>query len=120
MTNLRFENLVSSYGSETLLTWSIANAKFENLVSSYSDIARTWLLLKYGEMRNVDRKTSLVVSIVKACVRGLYLRETCRLSHITRKEVKQWIVPVAAARLSEWLTDNERSKLLALVKKNTD
>lgn len=81
-----------------------------------SDVARTWLLLKYGEMRNADRKTKFIVSVVKACIRGKYLRTICRLSHITRTEVKKWIVPVAAARLSEWITDNERRELLKIIR----
>ena len=81
-----------------------------------ADVARTWLLLKYGEMRNADKKTAFVVSAVKAIIRRQYLRNVCRLSHITRTEVDSWIVPVAAARLSEWLTESERRKLLRLIR----
>lgn len=82
-----------------------------------ADVARTWLLLKYGEMRNADKKTAFVVSAVKAIIRRQYLRTVCRLSHITRTEMDSWIVPVAAARLSEWLTESERRKLLRLIRK---
>ena len=82
-----------------------------------ADVARTWLLLKYGEMRDADRKTKLLVSIVKAFIRGKYLRSVCKMSGISKKEVKKWIVPVATARLSEWLTERERDKLLKLIRK---
>ncbi len=81
-----------------------------------ADIARTWLLLKYGQMRDADWKTRLVVSVVKTVIRGQYLRTVCRLSKIPKTEVKKWIVPVAAARLSEWLPDSERAQLHKLIK----
>lgn len=81
-----------------------------------ADIARTWLLLKYGQVKNADKKTAFIVSAVKTVIRGQYLRNVCRLSHITKAEVKKWILPVAAARLSEWLTESERVKLLKLIK----
>ena len=81
-----------------------------------ADVARTWLLLKYGQISNADKKTAFVVSVVKTIIRGQYLRHVYRLSHITSAEVEKWIVPVAAARLSEWLTDSERAKLLKLIR----
>jgi hypothetical protein len=81
-----------------------------------SDIARTWLLLKYGELRNIGFLAWIRLEIVKLCLRRLYLKESIRLLGVTREDVRKWIVPVAAARLSEWLTDNERQKLLTLVR----
>lgn len=81
-----------------------------------SDIARTWLLLKYGELRGVGLPARVGLAFVKLCLRRRYLKESLRLSGIAREDVGKWIVPVAAARLSEWLTDHERRKLLALVR----
>ena len=79
-----------------------------------ADIARTCILLKYGEVRNGDRLSRLILSITKACIRGAYIRNVLRLSGISRDEILQWTVPVAAARLSEWLTEHERERLLIL------
>lgn len=81
-----------------------------------ADIARAWLLLKYGEMINADKKTALLISIMKTIIRGQYLRNICRLSHITRADIDKWILPVAAARLSEWLTAQERANLLKFIR----
>ena len=81
-----------------------------------ADVARTWLLLKYGQMSDVNKKTALVLSLVKEIVRRQYLRNVCRLLQITKSEVKEWIIPVAAARLFEWLTDSERDKLLKIIR----
>ena len=81
-----------------------------------ADIARTCILMKYGEIRNGDRMTRLILRVTKVCVRRAYRRNVLRLSGITRSEMEQWTVPVAAARLSEWLTEHERERLLKLIR----
>ncbi len=83
-----------------------------------ADIARTCILLKYGELRNGDRLSRLILQITKAFIRRSYIRTILRLSGIPRDEVRQWIVPVAAARLSEWLTGHEKERLLKLIRRN--
>ena len=105
-------NILVSGSKYQVIDWMTACAG-----NPAADVARTWLLLKYGEIRNADKKTAFVVSAVKAIIRRQYLRNVCRLSHITRTEMDSWIVPVAAARLSEWLTESERRKLLRLIRK---
>ena len=104
-------NILVSDGKYQVIDWMTACAG-----DPAADLARTWLILKYGQVKNADRKTAIVVSVVKAIIRKQYLRNVCRFSHITRAEVKKWILPVAAARLSEWLTDGEKVKLLKLIR----
>ncbi len=81
-----------------------------------ADIARTCILLKYGELRNADRLSMLMLQITKAFIRRSYIRNILRLSGITRDEIRQWMVPEAAARLSEWLTEHEKARLLKLIR----
>ena len=81
-----------------------------------ADIARTCILLKYGEVRNGGWISRLILGITKACIREPYIRNMLRLSGIDRADMEQWTVPVAAARLSEWLTVHERKRLLKLVR----
>ena len=83
-----------------------------------ADIARTCILLKYGELRHGDRFSGLILQITKAFIRRSYIRNILRLSGITRSEIRQWIVPAAAARLSEWLTEHEKERLLKLIRGN--
>ena len=85
-----------------------------------ADIARTCILLKYGEIRNGDRLSRMILSITKACIRGSYIRNMLKFSGIGRNEIGQWIVPVATARLSEWLTEHERKQLVKLIRKHLD
>ena len=106
-------NIMVSVEKTLVLDWLTACSG-----ESAADIARTCILLKYGEIQNGDRLSELILSITKACIRGAYIRNVLRLSRITRYEIKQWFVPVAAARLSEWLTEHEKERLLKLIRKH--
>lgn len=106
-------NIMVSGGKLLVLDWLTACSG-----EPAADIARTCLLLKYGEVRNGDRLSRLILSITKVCIRRSYMRNIRRLSGITRDEIKRWILPAAAARLSEWLTEHERKRLLKLIRRN--
>lgn len=80
-----------------------------------ADAARTWLLLKYGEPLHASKKQRLLICSVMRFAGGIYLRQYRRLTGIGRKEIREWLVPVAAARLSEWLTDHEKGRLISLI-----
>lgn len=106
-------NIMVSGGKLLVLDWLTACSG-----EPAADIARTCLLLKYGEVRNGDRLSRLILSITKVFIRRSYMRNIRRLSGITRDEIKRWILPAAAARLSEWLTEHERKRLLKLIRKH--
>ena len=106
-------NIMVSGGKLLVLDWLTACSG-----EPAADIARTCLLLKYGEVRNGDRLSRLILSITKVCIRRSYMRNIRRLSGITRDEIRRWILPAAAARLSEWLTEHERKRLLKLIRRN--
>lgn len=106
-------NIMVSGGKLLVLDWLTACSG-----EPAADIARTCLLLKYGEVRNGDTLSRLILSITKVCIRRSYMRNIRRLSGITRDEIRRWILPAAAARLSEWLTEHERKRLLKLIRRN--
>lgn len=106
-------NIMVSGGKLLVLDWLTACSG-----EPAADIARTCLLLKYGEVRNGDRLSRLILSITKVRIRRSYMRNIRRLSGITRDEIRRWILPAAAARLSEWLTEHERKCLLKLIRRN--
>lgn len=82
-----------------------------------ADAARTWLLLKYGEPMHADRKTLRRARSIMAAGCCLYLKTYRRLTGAKKKQITQWLVPVAAARLNEWLTEHERTRLLSLIRR---
>ena len=80
-----------------------------------ADAARTWLLLKYGEPLHASQKERMLICSVMRLTGRIYLRQYCRITGARKKELHRWVVPVAAARLSEWLTPHERRRLLRLI-----
>ncbi len=81
-----------------------------------ADAARTLLLLRYGEMKYGNLFLKTAVQIFKKLIGNIYFKEYKKLTGIKRYETERWILPIAAARLTEWITDSEKRKLLKLVK----
>lgn len=82
-----------------------------------ADVARTMLLMQVGEMMHINRLKQFVLRRLTKKIGNDYFREYQRQTGILREEVEDWILPVAAARLSEWITDHERDRLVTLVRK---
>lgn len=85
-----------------------------------ADVARTCLMLKHGELATKSQFLKMLISKFQNIVLKNYLSEYLRISDVTLKDIQKWEIPVAAARLREWITDDEKSKLLKLVRKYID
>lgn len=84
-----------------------------------ADVARTYLMLTYGNLPYASWFAGKVVGLVQRYVRDIYFAEYRRLTGIQKQDVEKWILPVATARLREWIPDSERAALLALVAQKT-
>ncbi len=81
-----------------------------------SDVARTVILLTYAKM---PRAPFLVNAIIKAMQKRIckyYLSEYKKLTNYNFSEMEKWKLPIAAARLSEWIPEGESRQLLDYVK----
>ncbi len=83
-----------------------------------ADVARFILLMTYGEPLYADSARRLLITAGMNKIRKSYLERYITESGIEREEIKSWLVPVAAARLSEMLTDHEREILVELIREN--
>lgn len=82
-----------------------------------ADVARTILMMRMGEMIHINPFVRAVLHIATKKIGYEYLKEYMRISGVSEHEVQSWILPVAAARLSECLSEHERKKLIVLVRK---
>ena len=82
-----------------------------------SDIARTSLILDYAEIPRVPLVINIFAGMVQKNIKKIYLREYIKLTGISASDIYKWYLPLAAARLCEWIPDRESRKLVALVKK---
>lgn len=83
-----------------------------------ADVARTCLLLQYGELRHASWLVNKLVRLFENYIGKIYIDEYKRLSGISDGDFKRWLIPVAAGRLMEWISDNEKEQLLKLIRTN--
>lgn len=82
-----------------------------------ADVARTCLLLKYGEVTHAPWIIRRIISFIQHHIYKIYIREYLTISKRSIADIDCWELPVAAARLREWISENEKKRLLQLVNK---
>lgn len=81
-----------------------------------ADVARFVLLMTLGEPLYADSAKRMLISAGMNKIKKSYLEKYLFESGFEYEDIEEWLVPVAAARLSERLTDHERENLIQLVR----
>lgn len=84
--------------------------------ASSADTARTLILIEFGEIEHMPVIMKKILTILKKRIGKVYIKEYLKISGESMEDINKWKMPIAAARLREWLTDNEKEKLLKFVK----
>jgi hypothetical protein len=82
-----------------------------------SDVARTALILNYGEIPRVPALVNALVKVLQKRIYKVYLSEYVKMTNASLSDIQKWEMPLAAARLCEWIPDGESRQLLNVVKK---
>lgn len=82
-----------------------------------SDVARTALILNCGEIPRVPSLVNALVKVLQKKIYKIYLTEYVKLTGTSLSDIQKWEMPLAAARLCEWIPDGESKILLSIVKK---
>lgn len=81
------------------------------------DVARTVLLLSTGSLpEGIPGFMKMVMTFFRNRLKNRYLKSYLKLSGLHGEDIDRWILPVAAARLTEWLTEEEQAQLLAIIR----
>lgn len=81
------------------------------------DVARSVLLFSFGTMPGGTPKLiKSIVNMLRSRLKSEYVKQYLRLSGLRHSDIDRWILPVAAARLTEWLDDEEKNRLLEIVR----
>ncbi|PQP85013.1 hypothetical protein C0Q44_11100 [Paenibacillus sp. PCH8] len=82
-----------------------------------ADVARTLVLLKYG---NLPKGTPLVMrtllKLIKSRMSKAYIEHYLFLSGMEIREIHRWVLPIAAARLTEWIPPEEKTDLIVYIR----
>jgi aminoglycoside phosphotransferase (APT) family kinase protein len=77
-----------------------------------ADVARTLIQLTIGNVSHLGWLTRIVVGIGRRYTKLAYFRETIRRSpEMDPKIIYKWMIPIAAARLSERIKEEEQAIL---------
>lgn len=107
--------LVREKGNEVVIDWTNAYSG-----CPLSDVARTRILITTPYMPTGTSKVLNLVSVIlKKLLYSAYLREYLRLSKANCIDIDAWILPIAAARLSENIPGEEKW-LLDIIDKELD
>ncbi len=85
------------------------------------DVARTAILLQHAILpEHSPVEVRQVFSTAREQLAAVYLEHYCELSGLDELDIQRWYLPVIAARLVEWVPDEERIKLLRLIREHLD
>ncbi len=83
-----------------------------------ADIARTLVLLNFGEVPNVGLAVRLTIALVRKGFQRQYLSRYLTLQpQVTAARVQEWMIPVAAARLAEDISGEREPILVYLARR---
>ena len=105
------DNIMLTGGSSIIIDWMTA-CKGDGL----ADVARTGIILNYSEIPRVPRFVNLIFSNIKKKTYKYYLKEYLKTTSTQIEKIRAWEMPIAAARLREWIPEKEKQTLLAFVR----
>jgi uncharacterized protein (TIGR02172 family) len=106
-------NVIAEDGRTIILDWMTATTG-----SPAADVARTLLLLKDAALpENIPGAVKAILKLFRRRMADSYLKEYQKLSGMTKAEIDGWRLPIIAARLTEWVPENEKNFLLKEINK---
>lgn len=106
------DNIMVSGGQYRVIDWMTGC-----IGDPLSDVARTALILNYAEIPRVPSLVNMLAGMLQKGICKAYLSEYLRLSNAAISDIQRWEMPLAAARLHEWIPNSESGRLVNLVKK---
>lgn len=82
------------------------------------DAARSVVMFSMGAMPpGASAISKMIINFIRKRLTKQYIREYLSLSGHTYEEIDRWILPIAAARLVEWLPSSEKELLVQEIRK---
>ena len=79
------------------------------------DVARTYLILKFGRVSDDLPEIQALISHHRDLILENYLNQYLVRANWSLQEIIDWIPPVAAARLCEWIPNEEKTDLVKVI-----
>ncbi|ANC76221.1 hypothetical protein ABE65_005115 [Fictibacillus phosphorivorans] len=107
------DNILITKNEAVIIDWCDATSG-----NRMADLARTLLILRYGGLQDRTSFLNFRTTLYSRKLLAMYYRKSyTRHYQLSSKELESWMVPIAAARLSENLPDVEKKLLLSIIQK---
>ena len=109
--DLHPENILLTAEEPVIIDWVDATQG-----SPLVDVARTTLLLRVGDLPpSMNERHRQKIAEMRYLFYEAYLEHYTQMQSISREAIVRWELPVAAARLSEGISNDEKSELLDII-----
>lgn len=82
-----------------------------------ADVARTSVILKYGDIPEKSYIVRKMINFARNKFYSEYINHYLKISGASLEQIQKWEMPIAAARLIEWLPENEKQNLIEFINK---
>jgi uncharacterized protein (TIGR02172 family) len=105
------DNILISGDKAVIIDW------MDGLVGNpLADVARTCLLLSMASLpENMSFIIKRIIKLARSRFYSEYIKQYLKISNANMEDVEKWFLPVAAARLVEWLPQSEKNELLRII-----
>lgn len=106
------DNVLVDSQHEWIIDWTTATSGHPA-----ADVARTVILLRYGTLpKGTPWFARIVISLVRKLMLKSYFDHYLLNAQLEESDIEQWVLPVAAARLNEWIPEKEKLMLVDFIK----
>ncbi|MBU3093196.1 phosphotransferase [Clostridium sp. CF011] len=109
------DNILITKDGEIVIDWMTATQG-----NPLTDIARTSIMFKFGVVPNKTFPEKQIINFIRNKFYLEYISHYLKLTGVKIEQIEQWELPVAAARLTEWLPKDEKTALLNFIDKTME
>ncbi|MBU3187570.1 phosphotransferase family protein [Clostridium estertheticum] len=109
------DNILITKDREVIIDWMTATQG-----NPLTDIARTSIMFKFGVVPNKTFPEKQIINLIRNKFYLEYIKHYLKLTGVKIEQIEQWELPVAAARLAEWLPKEEKTALLNFIDKKME
>ncbi|MDD3224125.1 MAG: aminoglycoside phosphotransferase family protein [Clostridium sp.] len=108
--DLHPDNILITSKGQVIIDWMTATNE-----NQLSDIARTSIMIKFGIVTDKPYIARQIINFGRNKLYLEYIKHYMKLTGVKLEQIEQWELPVAAARLTEWLPKDEKAALLNFI-----
>ncbi|MBW9172786.1 phosphotransferase [Clostridium estertheticum] len=109
------DNILITKDGDIIIDWMTATQG-----NPLTDIARTSIMFKFGVVPNKTFPEKQIINLIRNKFYLEYIKHYLKLTGVKIEQIEQWELPVAAARLTEWLPKDEKTALLNFIDKKME